>query len=288
MKKSIIILVSAIAIIAVSAIYFNKFYLIPKTLEPFNMQTETEYSVGDIFYNAVADAHNLPRGKQVGYRSFQGNDDKSIKIYELRGSSIFDYFYFIEVSGSQSRLFKTSYAPMPKGVAKEDLFITDEIGYSSIASGWTPLKKLPKNYTKDEAIADGCYVKVNAASGQQAQFNKQAVTDFINTVLGEIRNDIKPYKLTGTPAFLRSVMQTIEGDFVITDYYYDGEKFIVNRDTTRDAYGNIGITSQTYRYMHSLIIEGFANPAYFLSDDPLLSAEDLSAAGACDGLPYIE
>jgi len=151
---------------------------------------------------------------------------------------------------------------------------TYDPGHPALFSAYEPLKNLPADYSTLDAVSDGCFVRINALPDEQSTWNDEVVTGFINTVRGETYNEPKPWHLTGTPAFLRAVAQTIEGDLIITDFYYDGEKFIVTRDTTRDKFGPTGITTATYKHLHSL---PFKPNEFYLSDNPQFSEDDLEA-----------
>lgn len=82
-----------------------------------------------------------------------------------------------------------------------------------------PLSELPEEYTIEMAIANGDYVNMHGEIS-----NAKVMNEFISKI------DQKQ------KAFVRTVMITVEGDPVITDFYYDGDHFTVTMDTTRDRF----------------------------------------------------
>ena len=108
--------------------------------------------------------------------------------------------------------------------------------------GRIPLADIPEKYSPDEAIENGDYVDVHGMIT-----NGEVMTGFLAKVE------------KGEKAFIRTTSYTIEGDPIIYDFYYDGEKFIVTTDHTRDAFGGANLKRETkeYRYLktHSLMTE---------------------------------
>jgi hypothetical protein len=115
-----------------------------------------------------------------------------------------------------------SYPPIPE---------TDAITVQSF--GWTPIEDLPLDYGKDEAIADGIYVNIHGSE----IYNQKLVDIFYESVFA------------GNSAYMRTMVYTVEGDPIITDYQFDGNSFTVIHDARRDNFGSQEITSATYRYL---------------------------------------
>jgi beta-lactamase regulating signal transducer with metallopeptidase domain len=104
---------------------------------------------------------------------------------------------------------------------------------SAVLSSWVPLADLPADYSQDAAIGDNVYVNIHGLE----IYNQQLVDAFYDNVS------------TDSAAFMRTILYTIEGDPIITDYQYDGEVFTVTIDTTRDKFGTPEITIATYKYL---------------------------------------
>jgi hypothetical protein len=107
---------------------------------------------------------------------------------------------------------------------------------------------------RDNAIADGVYINV---PGNEIH-NQAMVDSFYNSVSRSVA------------AFMRTIAYTDEGDPIITDYQYDGRKYNVRMDTTRDGFGPQEIYSETYEclvYLDRSRPAGIPMP-FFLSNDP--------------------
>lgn len=94
------------------------------------------------------------------------------------------------------------------------------------------LNKLPKEYASEAAAANGDYVNVH---GQIS--NEDKLTAFLDAASAKKR------------AAVRMVQYTVEGDPIISDIIFDGGKFTVWYDTTRDAFGEQKITQSEYQNM---------------------------------------
>lgn len=105
-----------------------------------------------------------------------------------------------------------------------------------VKDNWPPTAQLDKDYTSDAAGEDGCYVE--SLNGRE---NKDAATHFYET------------SSQGICAYLRKVFYTDEGDPIITDFIYDGTKFYIVNDATRDAYAGSGskIDKKEYSYINT-------------------------------------
>ncbi len=94
------------------------------------------------------------------------------------------------------------------------------------------LTDLPKPYPPEQAVANGDYVNVH---GQTS--NTGRMTAFLQAVSAK------------RLAAIRCTNYTVEGDAIIADIEFDGSKFTVNIDTTRDAFGEQKVTHSEYRNM---------------------------------------
>lgn len=88
----------------------------------------------------------------------------------------------------------------------------------------TDIRDLPEDYghydIRDQAIADGVVVTFSGATA-----NSGKITEFLQSAA------------KGKSAFMRTIYYTTEGDPIITDYEFDGEKYIVTYDNSRDSFG---------------------------------------------------
>ena len=88
----------------------------------------------------------------------------------------------------------------------------------------TDIRDLPEDYghydIRDQAIADGVVVTFSGATA-----NSGKITEFLQSAA------------KGESAFMRTIYYTTEGDPIITDYEFDGEKYIVTYDNSRDSFG---------------------------------------------------
>ena len=95
--------------------------------------------------------------------------------------------------------------------------------------GYEDIRTLGKDYSVDRATNENCYVHTNSGT-----FNEEILLAFEANVE------------SGVPSAIRVIETTIEGDIIITDIKYDGEKVKVVRDFTRDLYMNEEDATITY------------------------------------------
>jgi hypothetical protein len=138
-------------------------------------------------------------------------------------------------------------------------------GGSETPSGPLPLDELPADYTSSQAAADGVYV--NAVTSGTS--NQQAFDDFVAAVT------------VGTPATLRALYYTTEGDSVLMDYEFDGTVYTLTTDSTRDQYGAQNITTETYEYLVPFMPPSYNQTMLVFSHQPAITEDDWNAdAGA--------
>ncbi|GHU94027.1 hypothetical protein FACS1894208_04420 [Clostridia bacterium] len=118
--------------------------------------------------------------------------------------------------------------------------------------GVPALEKLPADYGKEQAARDGVYVNIHGSE----IFNASALINFYAEI----------DKGAPQPAFVRTMFYTVEGDPIITDYQFDGEKYTVTLDTTRDKFSAQNFERRTYKYLVS-----YTPPAnsFYLGSTPL-------------------
>ncbi|MDR0916133.1 MAG: DUF4362 domain-containing protein [Oscillospiraceae bacterium] len=123
----------------------------------------------------------------------------------------------------------------------------------------TPLDQLPREYSAEQAIADGVYFDVWGQATNIERLNR-----FIS----------------GAASFVRVTQTTTEGGLIITDFSRDGSIFTVVRDDTRDGFSaNRSITKSSYKYLvrYTPSADGgyFANKSlYALSNTPTITDAD--------------
>ena len=110
-----------------------------------------------------------------------------------------------------------------------------------VNANYTSLEELPKDYTLDDAILSNCYVYI---SGRE--YNKEVYDNFVASVENK------------ESAIARIARSSDEGDVIIIDLKYDGSKFVVTEDNTRDKYSDEEhriIKSEEYNSMGQKKIE---------------------------------
>ena len=85
------------------------------------------------------------------------------------------------------------------------------------------LEELPKSYTIEQAIKDGCFTII-----PHAVYNKEYLDDFIEKTKHDAQNRVS--------SSIRIAATTIEGQLILYDLSFDGENYILKRDLTRDEY----------------------------------------------------
>lgn len=85
------------------------------------------------------------------------------------------------------------------------------------------LEELPQNYTIEQAIKDGCFTVT-----YYSVCNKENLDDFIEkTSVNNTNREADSIRIAAS---------TVEGDLILYDLIYDGEKYTLKSDYTRDKY----------------------------------------------------
>ena len=85
------------------------------------------------------------------------------------------------------------------------------------------LEELPQNYTIEQAIKDGCFTVT-----YYSVCNKENLDDFIEkTSVNNTNREADSIRIAAS---------TVEGDLILYDLIFDGEKYILKSDYTRDKY----------------------------------------------------
>ncbi|SHO51944.1 DUF4362 domain-containing protein [Anaerocolumna xylanovorans] len=126
-----------------------------------------------------------------------------------------------------------------------------------VKDNWPPTSQLKKDYSPEEAKEDGCYVE--SLSGKE---NKDIAARFQGN------------SSQGICAYLRKVAYTVEGDPVITDFIYDGTKFYVINDATRDAFAGSGNKIMQKEYLYINTYEKGGTKIIYLADEKDISQEE--------------
>ena len=85
------------------------------------------------------------------------------------------------------------------------------------------LEELPYNYTIEQAIKDGCFTVTF-----YSVYNKEYLDNFIENTKHDAQNRVA--------SSIRIAATTVEGDLILYDLSYDGEKYTLKSDYTRDKY----------------------------------------------------
>lgn len=85
------------------------------------------------------------------------------------------------------------------------------------------LEELPYNYTIEQAIKDGCFTVTF-----YSVYNKEYLDNFIENTKHDAQNRVA--------SSIRIVATTVEGNLILYDLSYDGEKYTLKSDYTRDKY----------------------------------------------------
>ena len=106
-------------------------------------------------------------------------------------------------------------------------------GCKTAESTITDIRDLPMDYgiysEKETAIADGVVVITSKET-----YNTNKLDSFLK------------HAAKGKKAFVRTIAYTTEGDPIITDFEYDGEKYIRTYDNRRDSFSGSGSITTTY------------------------------------------
>lgn len=85
------------------------------------------------------------------------------------------------------------------------------------------LEELPQSYTIEQAIKDGCFTVT-----YYSVYNKEYLDNFIEKTKHDAQNRVA--------STIRIATTTVEGDLILYDLSYDGEKYTLKSDYTRDKY----------------------------------------------------
>ena len=186
---------------------------------------------------------------EIGYAV---GDRGSYRIFEREGYSI-DKFIVVADDGLMNPAI--IYAAIADDSPNTDV---DSQEVTGTAAGSTiPLSELPKKYPSEVAISNGDYVELHGTIS-----NRSVMSDFISKVQKQ------------TPAFVRVVMYTIEGDPIITDFSYNAEYFSVTIDWTRDGYGPQNIDTHQYNNLVSYENKDTGRTVLIVTDLPEITKDD--------------
>ena len=126
----------------------------------------------------------------------------------------------------------------------------DEISIvEKVQDNWPATRLIPEDYSFEEAAADNCFVIGN---------DKKESEDRMKLFVDNTTN--------GMVGYLRRVVYTTEGDPVITDFIFDGNKYYVFEDMSRDAFAGNGdkLYKKIYSYINTYEKEN--NKIFYLAD----------------------
>ncbi|GHV17160.1 hypothetical protein FACS189425_02830 [Clostridia bacterium] len=180
-----------------------------------------------------------------------------------------ELIFYYDANGIVSRILQ-------KSVMDEGKTPPIETVPRELLSSWTALEDLPTDYGKEQAAKDGVYVNVHGTE----IFNLAALIGFYSAIESDAPQQ----------AFVRTMLYTVEGDPIITDYQYDGEKYIVTLDTTRDKFGAQTIERLTFNYLVKYTPpanSGYtgSEPLRLFSNTPTITDADWERVGYYELLP---
>ncbi|MDR1432271.1 MAG: DUF4362 domain-containing protein [Propionibacteriaceae bacterium] len=205
---------------------------------------------------------------------------KSLIIVSASVAALGVWFALSVAETRQIQHLPTPVAPSatPVEAATPSVGETARIDFSA-----TPLADLPADYGENvEKLALEKYHDVYISVHGERLYNKAIVDDFYREALA------------GKPAFMRMIQYTVEGDPIVTDYYYDGEIFTVTEDSSRDNFSD-GISNKnfhvsTYKYLvradHSRRVEE-PQADYYLSNHQNIYAQTTEGETLIGSLGYI-
>jgi hypothetical protein len=124
----------------------------------------------------------------------------------------------------------------PCQIGADDIRIKEQV-----TDNWPATGSIPDDYTVEEAVRDHCFVMA---------FDIVEAKDLLDAFISNTQ--------AGMVNFLRKVSYTKEGDPIITDIIYDGIKYYVFEDYSRDKYAggeesDIKIYKNYYNYINTYI-----------------------------------
>lgn len=125
-------------------------------------------------------------------------------------------------------------------VNKEQEITIDEFYNDSLTKDYLNIKKLKTDYSVEDATNDKAVIV-----SHDMIYNPDILDNFIININ------------TNTPAFLRLIKTTYEGDLIITDIKYNEDKVVVITDNTRDEFSNENsrkITIEEYKHIEEILI----------------------------------
>lgn len=131
--------------------------------------------------------------------------------------------------------------------------LLDKIYELEVTKNYKDIRKLPVQYTYEEALSDHCYISdiLNPVETNQALYDS-----FTNKVKNK------------QSAFIRTIQITVEGDFIIVDVLYDSDtnRFYLVKDDTRDRYLSLAESVISVMEYSKMGEWEYSNPEYQIHD----------------------
>lgn len=134
-----------------------------------------------------------------------------------------------------------------------------------VSDNWPATGSIPLTYTVKEAVADHCFVV--APDGVES---KNLLENFISNAQA------------GILSFLRKVSYTDEGDPIITDVIFNGKKYYVFEDDTRDSFAGDNALVYKKEYLYINTLENKSYRLVYLADRKDMTAKEYEKAMASD------
>lgn len=177
--------------------------------------------LGMLFF--AVDSYRIKNDKPPIFAvQYQVVKDGGTTMYLGLGYKIIDY----NIIDGNNETYIGSYFMKYKDYAKENLKNNNNEENKVENTKYVPLEQLPKEYTFEQALKDGCLI-----ISYNNIYNKGMLDKFIENTSINSRNRI--------PDILRVAQWTLEGDLVLTEVEYTKEgKYKIRHDSTRDNFSS--------------------------------------------------
>lgn len=148
--------------------------------------------------------------------------DGGTTMYLGLGYKIIDY----NIIDGNDKTYIGSYFMKYEDYADENIKINNNEKDIVQNAKYIPLEQLPKEYTFEQALKDGCLI-----ISYKNIYNKGMLDKFIENTSINSKNRV--------PDILRVAQSTTEGDLILTDVEYTKEgKYKIRHDSTRDKFSS--------------------------------------------------
>ncbi len=141
-----------------------------------------------------------------------------------------------------------------------------------VENNWPATSSIPDDYTVEAAIQDNCFV----VTLDKVEANERLNSFIENTKAGII-------------GLIRRISYTIEGDPIITDIIFDGIKYYVFEDSTRDKFASddVKIYKKEYLYVNTYEKENYQT-IYLANRDDITATEYEKSLNSSNSEDYLD